>query len=135
MSDYKFNEYQKKWLAALRSGEYKQCKGKLWREDSDTGEKSYCCLGVASELFNPDFLGMQPNMQDKSISSAGFVSFALVDVLKLNSESGSLRKSIPKSAGSLVSSLVGLNDEAGYSFTEIAEYIENNPEAVFSDAA
>ena len=37
---------QKAWLAALRSGTYKQIEGKL--RDND----GYCCLGVACELHD-----------------------------------------------------------------------------------
>lgn len=37
----------KKWVKALRSGEYNQNKGKLQNEDG------FCCLGVACDLFIP----------------------------------------------------------------------------------
>ena len=39
-----------KWLTALRSGEYKQCTGQLYSNYGNTD--SYCCLGVACEVFN-----------------------------------------------------------------------------------
>jgi len=41
-------EHAEKWVNALRSGEYRQCKGKL----SD-GKGSYCCLGVLGKI-NPE---------------------------------------------------------------------------------
>ena len=34
--------FKKKWLAALRNGEYKQGKGQLFNKHKNT----YCCLGV-----------------------------------------------------------------------------------------
>jgi len=37
----------KKWVKALDSGKYKQCKEKLQRRDT------YCCLGVACKIFIP----------------------------------------------------------------------------------
>lgn len=40
---------KKKWLEALRSGEYKQGKRTLRRIELDGGY-SYCCLGVLAEL-------------------------------------------------------------------------------------
>ena len=40
----------KKWVKALRSGEYKQARRDLCKED-DSGECSYCCLGVACDIF------------------------------------------------------------------------------------
>lgn len=40
----------KKWMEALRSGEYKQVQGTLMGETPD-GEIGYCCLGVYNDLF------------------------------------------------------------------------------------
>ena len=45
-------EWKAKWLTALRSGEYKQCQGRLRHTDFN-GEHSYCCLGVLGHLMNP----------------------------------------------------------------------------------
>lgn len=39
-------ELKQKWLAALRSGEYKQGEGKLY----NPLDNSYCCLGVLCDL-------------------------------------------------------------------------------------
>ena len=36
-------EFKEKWLAALRSGEYKQGKMELYNKETD----SFCCIGVA----------------------------------------------------------------------------------------
>lgn len=41
------NENAKKWVAALRSGKYKQGKRQLRAGDA------FCCLGVACDLFDP----------------------------------------------------------------------------------
>lgn len=43
----------KKWVRALRSGKYKKTKGTLCRV-SNNGNKSYCCLGVLTELYNKE---------------------------------------------------------------------------------
>ena len=40
----------KKWVKALRSGNYKQCKEDLCQVD-DKGNLSYCCLGVLTQLY------------------------------------------------------------------------------------
>ena len=40
-----------KWVKALRSGKYKQCREKLCSVDGKTGEESYCCLGVLTDLY------------------------------------------------------------------------------------
>ena len=42
-------ELKKRWLTALRSGEYKQGQGWLCTT-SEKGAAEYCCLGVLSEL-------------------------------------------------------------------------------------
>lgn len=57
----------KKWVAALRSGEYKQGKGALQSKDG------YCCLGVGCDIFIPKdkqvldpmglLMGSYPNSQ------------------------------------------------------------------------
>lgn len=42
-------EIKKKWLKALRSGEYKQGRN-LLRSNTD----HYCCLGVLCDILNPN---------------------------------------------------------------------------------
>lgn len=42
-------KFKKKWIAALRSGDYDQGKGALCRVTKE-GAK-YCCLGVAYEIL------------------------------------------------------------------------------------
>lgn len=57
----------KLWVEALRSGKYKQAKGRLRQ-----GENSYCCLGVACEISN---LGMwipvEGNKDDEEYEQPG----------------------------------------------------------------
>jgi len=43
-------EYKAKWIAALRSGEYKQGRGKMYNKEDD----SYCCLGVLQKVLDGD---------------------------------------------------------------------------------
>lgn len=45
----------RQWVAALRSGDYKQTQRKLGRVDGD-GYASYCCLGVLCELAKAEGL-------------------------------------------------------------------------------
>lgn len=42
-------DFKKKWLEALRSGEYKQGKASLrsFKQDPDSKDFAYCCLGIA----------------------------------------------------------------------------------------
>lgn len=100
-------ELKKKWIDALRSGEYPQTTGKLQRTcphiiygrtDAPPG---YCCLGVLCKVadveFRPDFDHLLPE---------GFE-------ISLN-----VRRS-------LINELISMNDE-GVPFNKIADYIEEN---------
>lgn len=50
-ADIKMNSAVKeKWLAALRSGRYKQGRGALAQHDDD-GDMLFCCLGVLCDLY------------------------------------------------------------------------------------
>lgn len=40
-------EFKAKWIEALRSGKYKQGKGRLYTFNNNNNESTYCCLGVA----------------------------------------------------------------------------------------
>lgn len=42
-----------KWVKALRSGKYKKTTGQLCKV-AKNGNKSYCCLGVLTELYNKE---------------------------------------------------------------------------------
>lgn len=124
---YKFNEFQLKWLEALESGEYKQCKNYL-KQDFEN-EIRYCCLGVGCELagiklekdiaFRPDIYCY--NQDDKKY--VGQAPDELVDKLKLKGCLGTISED---------SSLVGKND-SGYTFKQIAQFCRENPEKVFTE--
>jgi hypothetical protein len=47
-------EIMKRWVKALKSGKYKKGKGYLCQIVGKTGNKSFCCLGVLSELYKQD---------------------------------------------------------------------------------
>lgn len=40
------------WAKALVSGQYSQGTNCLIKKEHETGEKSYCCIGVAATLFD-----------------------------------------------------------------------------------
>lgn len=51
-------EWKQKWLAALRSGEYKQGQGQLVQQHSD-GAVVYCCLGVLCAITKPHLISIR----------------------------------------------------------------------------
>jgi len=125
------NENAKKWIQALRSGEYDQTDGHL----HVTG-MGYCCLGVACDLAAMD--GLDIKVEEDS----GYLSHDDERrVVKYDGASDLLPASVmqwlgirsPEGGFSTVTretSLAELNDE-GYDFVEIAEHIESYREQIF----
>jgi len=104
-------EIKKKWVAALRSGDYTQGDGALCRLTPD-GAK-YCCLGVlVEEVEGEDAWDFRATSQrctfqeNSAVLAGGYLA-------KTGVGSG------------YASDLMRMND-LGTSFSEIADYIEEN---------
>jgi hypothetical protein len=111
-------EPQKKWVAALRSGEYSQVEGVLKTPNG------HCCLGVACELAAQEGI-ILPSMAYKGEGGDDCLSGELEEVrlwLGLNDALG--RMNSPWS-------LADLNDD-GKTFAEIADIIESKPDGLFT---
>lgn len=114
-------EHRAQWVAALRSGDYKQGTGAL-SYATDDGTAHYCCLGVACEL------AVEAGVITSETHTSGIVYYAdgqsavlpreVADWLGLESREGYLKD------GSAVVSLVDANDGEGLSFDGIATIIE-----------
>ena len=101
-------ELKKKWVDALRSGDYKQGRGHL-----RSARDAYCCLGVLAEIS-----GMPNEVGDDGYYKYGTNGcnsglFGRADQLRLG-------------VASVVGYLVSMNDEANATFPEIADYIDEN---------
>jgi hypothetical protein len=121
-----FTEQQETWLKALESGDYKQGIGALWQIIPTTDTKGYCCLGVATKLFEPESSLLEP---ETALRSCGVdLGVSLTEKLKLRSSSGHLAEP----SADVGSSLVDWNDE-GSTFAEIASFIRKNPWQVFTN--
>lgn len=99
-------EFKKKWVAALRSGEYKQGKTHLYKSASDT----YCCLGVAGAICGVPLKSMDNNPFFWEREIVGDVSNYPMR----------LAEGMPN-----IKELMKMNDDEE-SFSEIADYIETN---------
>lgn len=124
---YKFTELQEKWLQALESGEYEQTQDELCK-----GGK-YCCLGVATHTFNPEHQALKDNGWFRTSIAREASKTAPPDVrdaLKLTDEHGTLLAEF-----GCWESLVAMNDSREFTFKDIAEFIRENPDAVFIDGA
>ena len=102
-------ENQKKWVDALRSGDYKQAKGRL------ECHGSYCCLGVACLVAEQH--GVPVRREGMSLYGG-----RLWD-----------QKPVKECIGFLDENaiLITANDRDGWSFSEIADLIESNPPGLF----
>ena len=139
----KLTEKQKirrRWVAALRSGKYKQITGALRQKYNKGGRKSsfegYCCLGVLCELavkakvIGPPvqnsggifiYSGNDSELPQKVREWAGLTT---VDG-KFTDEK--LREKTKQN------DLAGLNDYSGKRFRGIASIIESEPEGLFEE--
>lgn len=108
---------QKLWIEALRSGKYKQTKTVLCLKTSH-GDNAYCCLGVANEIFN---LNAQI---DETLYGTRYQ-----EVLGLFDSDGVIKGDEDELE---CLSLLEMNDSDGKTFVEIADFIEKNPELVFT---
>lgn len=117
------NKFIKKWIKALRSGEYTQgstCLKQIYRTKSGRKTKKFqhCCLGVACELL-PKKLNTSWDKFNQLVVTTGKL---------ISTHDGSLPVNILNYIGLELreqDNLIRLNDEKGYSFTEIADHIEN----------
>ena len=125
-------EFKARWVAALRSGEYEQGQGQLVADFGD-GQKVFCCLGVACELAVEDGLARRVITRDGyhdgyvdggGNEDKGAIPATLAIQLGLT-PSGSFSRSV-YAGGRDHYGLDTLNDTAGWTFAQIADYIETN---------
>ena len=118
------NNNAKKWVAALRSGKFKQGRSYLQMGDN------YCCLGVACVIAKESgvYINMERGLDKSGASCWGNDIYELPsqvrDWLNLSTDIGTFRLNTKRS------SLVDLNDD-GKTFLEIADIIESEPKGLF----
>jgi hypothetical protein len=120
-------ELRRKWVAALRSGQYEQGYGKLKVVPTNGNPPRYCCLGLLCEVAG---------LKSERASQASNVHFfdgvdtilpsSVMVLVGLTSPTGVHNDGLPGSARSLT----GDND-TGMSFENIAKVIESEPAGLF----
>jgi len=120
----KIGPNQKRWLEALRSGEYRQVRGYLHTANG------FCCLGVACTLFKPeDIHAVQAHGYTiETLRYEANVAVApnfVIDALALYGDMGNRGDGDGPS-------LAAHNDE-GKSFADIADLIEADPHMFFKE--
>lgn len=120
-------EAVKKWVEALRSGEFKQAKGVLY----DREHGSYCCLGVACFLAKKE--GVIPKQARWSIPAGCDTEPALnlVDQFAPVKEWLGLREAEGAFGAKIDQKGLARMNDNGCTFEEIADLIESNPEGLF----
>lgn len=112
------NENAKKWVAALRSGEYKQTQEIL------QNIYGFCCLGVACSVYEKE---TGTNLKKRSSGTIYGTDLSeqpsVMEWLDIRSDCGHF----------IGGNLVNLNDSKGYNFNQLADIIESNPEGLFND--
>jgi hypothetical protein len=106
-------EIRQAWVAALRSGEFRQGTGAMRKEDG-----SMCCLGVLYQVVN----GRRPRLNlavpgKKTTMACG-----------LHNCEGRVEKDIVPGLKSLWTA-----NDAGVNFLKIADIIESEPAGMFTD--
>lgn len=148
------NEAAKKWIKALRSGEFTQTRKNLSVVDQN-GTVSFCCLGVACDLLNPH--GWEKGALTRSAEDGRTVLSRAFDGL-----TGSLPHSVESRYGlrechgvfyvtpeeatefglmpeswnrfpdvKIKTSLVALNDSGRFTFDQLADIIERFEDRIF----
>lgn len=116
-------ELKAKWVAALRSGDYKQTKGALkkiiytYNRGSfvEKEEYAFCCLGVLCDIVdrskwrNSEFDSIIYEFSDEHSSSINI--------------RGPLRQEIGES---ILNYTLNMNDSYSFNFHKIADWIEEN---------
>ena len=119
----------KKWVKALRSGEYQQGEGELCREDDIVGDCEYCCLGVACDILIDEYW-----IKDLNLWSIGpLESFDIPELADKKKWNESTTISFPSLSNlqkmgldvAYAQELAELNDK-GWSFKRIANKIEKD---------
>jgi hypothetical protein len=105
-----------RWIKALRSGEYKQCRSQL----HNVKENSFCCLGVLCDLTKEELGGEWNEWEQIKYKDDKAASATLPEIVMkycdLHSCDGLYNKNCS----------LAMDNDKGKSFEEIADIIERN---------
>lgn len=135
---FELGPLQKEWMRRARSGEYRPGIIRLCKRNHD-GKLCYCFLGIACTVYED----MVKPLERKEDEEYGTVSFKdgnsgvdcvnslppdVAETMRLHSIGGEIRGSYSEE----YECLWKLNDVHGWKFEQIADFVEANPESVFS---
>jgi hypothetical protein len=111
----------RKWAKALESGEYQQTRGELRNMDR------FCCLGVLCNIHaqeHPEIAAEQTSMFEY-MGEENELPFEVREWVGMDSASGKFPRGLIKELPYAVS-LIDLNDEAEWTFKQIAKVIRKH---------
>ena len=122
--------HRAQWVAALRSGNYKQIKRQL-RGKGDLQEDRYCCLGVLCEISglvtwteDVDGLSFLANTKESLEGRIGTLPNEVMSWVGLQSPIGGYGVHATKTS-------LSYNNDYGSDFLDIAAIIESEPDSLF----
>jgi len=117
----------KKWVAALRSGEYVQITGQLSECDIGIPKRGFCCLGVLTDLCAKNFdLPLEALL---SIKQDGGICRDVEKWAGMGSDMGFLPKMVrvkPEYERSMKHDTLATLNDGGADFNRIADVIEEH---------
>lgn len=106
------NDNVRKWVEALRSGEYGQTRGQLAKGLGN--ERAYCCLGVACRLYRAEHPSFRYRGENGDLPQRVQDWLGLAD-----------------SVGWFGGESLARRNDNGASFADIADIIERQPRGLF----
>jgi len=138
-----YQNIKKKWIEALRSGEYKQGRESLKTTNEHNNDSYYCCLGVLCDIHSrgtntvwsghpnypvSNYLGCEAFLPHTVIRWAGLEDkVRLVVPYPDDCVENNVDITLPNGQQT---SATKLNDDMGLSFVEIADIIESGVKEV-----
>lgn len=121
----KLGPIQKAWVEGLRANAHLQCDSILGTVDEEGNILSACCLGFLhyTNTKESESLYIRDELKTSSLGYS-YEKYGLLDGI------GSLKK--PDIIGTHARTSLAIANDRGASWTEIADYIENNPDNVFT---
>ncbi len=134
---------QKKWLEALKSGEWSWGKNYLAYTDSNDKKWKHCCLGVGCEIFKIEYSIVDDDLF-KSFMGNEELSDAFATIVALRSSNGIIRifdiderstfaklYDIKKAETMFITNI---NDSSKSGYAPVIWIIENHPEWIFTES-
>jgi hypothetical protein len=109
-------EFKVKWLAALRSGRYRQGKHQLRQRNKTTNKLEYCCIGVACNLVDKNGWKVQPSNYFNRTRYGNCFNWLAFE--------SHVVQDLPFVDGVTAAKLAAFNDDADWDFHNIADWIE-----------